>query len=111
MAKRKVNKSQLIREYHASNPTANHSDIARAITEMGFNASPALVNQALKGSTKAKTKVARKLPVAKASVSNDHGTVNVDQIILAADFCRACGGIENAIAALNAVKKIADKMR
>jgi hypothetical protein len=113
MAKKSVNKSELIREYFKSNPTAGPSDVARAVTEQGYPVSPAHVNQALRGIRK-KRKKGRGRPIGsknKSSVSlASSGKRAIDQLTLAADFCKACGGVDTAIGVLSSLKHIASKL-
>lgn len=112
MAKKKVNKSAMIREYYALNPSSGLTEIARAVTEQGFAVTPAHVNQALTGLRK-KTKKGRGRPLGstnKSSKSRATSSKAMDQLSLAADFCKACGGVDSAIGVLNSLKQIAAKL-
>jgi arginine repressor len=112
MAKKKVNKSALIREYFKNNPTAGLTEIARAISEQGHPVSPAHVNQALNGLRK-KRKKGRGRPIASASkraATSSSSNRAMDQLSLAAEFCKACGGVDIAIDVLNSLKQIASKL-
>ena len=53
------NKSQLIRDFAAANPTMKVSDIVKTLTEQGHKVYPAIVSQALRGSAGAKKPKAR----------------------------------------------------
>lgn len=112
MAKKKVNKSALIREYFKTNPTSGLTEIARAISEQGHPVSPAHVNQALNGLRK-KRKKGRGRPVGSANkrpATSSAGSKAMDQLSLAADFCKACGGVDIAINVLNSLKQIASRL-
>jgi hypothetical protein len=109
MAKRKVNKSDIIRDYFKANPEAGLTDIARAVTEQGYPVSPAHVNQALAG-LRTKRKKGRGRPAGSGKKSTSVSTKSMDQLSLAADFCKACGGVDSAISALQTLKLIASKI-
>lgn len=110
MAKRKVNKSLLIREYFKANPKAGLTEIARAITEQGHTVSPAHVNQAL-GGLRGKSKRGRGRPAGSTNrVAATTHSKSMDQLSLAAEFCKACGGVDSAISALQTLKSIASKI-
>lgn len=119
MAKKSVNKSELIREYFKSNPTAGLTDIACAISEQGYPVSPTHVSQALK-SMREKRKKGRGRPVGstnrrtaltrvKHDATGDRAISDraMQQLSLAAEFCKLCGGVDSAIDVLNKVKQIA----
>jgi hypothetical protein len=132
MAKRAINKSNLVREYAAEHPEARQVDIVKALKTKGHDVSQALVRQALLGpSKKGGTKKAADAPKAKRGRkpgSKNKSTIAaaaaaaavapvavaeidlVSQVLKAADFSKACGGIDAAVAALGALKKISEKM-
>lgn len=109
MAKRKVNKSDIIRDYFKANPDAGLTDIARAVTEQGYPVSPAHVNQALAG-LRTKRKKGRGRPAGSGKKATAVSAKSMDQLSLAADFCKACGGVDSAISALQTLKLIASKI-
>lgn len=110
MAKRKVNKSDIIRDYFKANPEAGLTDIARAVTEQGYPVSPAHVNQALAG-LRTKRKKGRGRPAGSGKKSvGAVSSKSMDQLSLAAEFCKACGGVDSAISALQTLKLIATKI-
>lgn len=127
MAKRKVNISKLIRDYKLSTPEATQSEIFKALTAQGHQLSRALVTQALKslerqanpgGSPKGKRKK-RRTKKNTATMSRSTAKTNriaaaaqtqVDRLVLAADFSRSVGGIENALEALNVLRRVASKL-
>lgn len=116
MAKKSVNKSALIREYFNSHPDAGLTEIARALTEQGHPVSPAHVNQAISGLRGGKRrKKGRGRPAGSKSKPKVAGEVAVsnksmNQLTLAADFCKACGGVDSAISTLQTLKLIASKI-
>lgn len=110
MAKRKVNKSDLIRDYFKSHPDAGLTEIARAITDMGHSVSPAHVNQALAGMRPKRRKKGRGRPAGSKNRVPAVSGRSADQISLAADFCKSCGGVDAAIATLQTLKLIASKI-
>lgn len=113
MARKNVNKSELIREYYKSNPNAGPTEIARAISEQGYPVSPAHVNQALSGMRKKRRRKGRGRPLGskgKRAASSPSSNRALDQLTLAADFCKACGGVDTAIGVLNSLKQIASKL-
>jgi hypothetical protein len=116
MAKRKINKSLVIREYAAANPEAGPSAIVKGLAEQGLKVSVALVSQALKNSSsepKKRGRPAKGTAKAKPNAASSKVAANfssVDHLLLAAEFSHKIGGIDAALDALNAVKKIAAKM-
>ncbi len=116
------NKSQIIRDYAAANPGLGPTQIAKALSEQGVKAYPALVIQALRGSKGAKSggakaapsKVAKKRgrPAKVKSVNAENKITSVpasDYSILkdTAEFVKKCGSPENAMEAIKVFKHIA----
>lgn len=121
MAKqKKVNKSQLIRDFLVQNPSASNAQIMEELGKQGQTITAALINQAKKhGGMKTKRRRRSKgrgkdqagKPVSvRVSAAGKGQPFPLDRMLLAADFSKACGGIDSAIAALNGLKKIADKL-
>lgn len=112
MAKRKVNKSELIREYFKSHPEAGLTEIARALTDQGHPVSPAHVNQALASVRSTRRKKGRGRPAGSKNRTTAPvaGSKSLDQLSLAADFVKAFGGVDSAISALQTLKLIASKI-
>jgi hypothetical protein len=121
MAKqKKVNKSQLIRDFLVQNPSASNAQIMEELGKQGQTITAALINQAKKhGGMKTKRRRrskgrgkadADKAVSVRVSAAGKGQPFPLDRMLLAADFSKACGGIDSAIAALNGLKKIADKL-
>lgn len=111
MAKRKVNKSQLIRDYFAEHPNEGPTQIARGVSAMGYAVGPAHVNQALGKLRKKRRKKGRGRPATTAATATKRtsraGAKGVDQLNLAAEFCKSCGGVDSAIEILQSLRSIA----
>jgi hypothetical protein len=95
MAKKKLNKSELIRTYAEENPTAKPKAIAEALTAAhGVPFKPQVVSQTLLMAKKA-GKLARK------STGIDSA-----KLLSAASFIRSVGGIANAKQAIDLLAKL-----
>jgi len=114
MAKRKVNKSQVIREYYSSHPDEGPTAIVKGLAEQGHNVSVALVSQALRNAAKEPKKRGRppkgSKPVAATQANKSAEFSSVDHLLLAAEYCNKVGSVDAAIEALQALKKIAAKI-
>ena len=114
MAKRKVNKSQVIRDYYAANPGVGPTAIVNGLKEQGYNVSVALVSQALKSMSKEPKKRGRPPKGGSGAVSSASPKAaemsSVDHLLLAAEYCSKVGSVDAAIDALHALKKIAAKI-
>ncbi|MCU0719887.1 MAG: hypothetical protein MUC83_09300 [Pirellula sp.] len=114
MAKRKVNKSQIIRDYFSANPSAGPTAIVRGLADQGYDVSVALVSQALRNVTSEPKKRGRPPKAGKASpavvASKAPESSSVDHLLLAAEYCNKVGSVDAAIDALQALKKIAAKI-
>ena len=107
--KSSVNKSQLIRDFVAANPTLGPTEIAKALAEQGHKIYPALVSQALRRSTgteKSKSKRGRK-PGTKNAVKATSTEFDLTNIKAAAAFVRASGGVDSALSSIKSFQKIA----
>lgn len=95
MAKRKVNKSQMVRDYLQANPEAKANDVVAALAEKGHKITANLVYY-LKGKSAAKKeRKKRVLRAAKATSSN--GTGGTDAISMIRDvraLAERAGGYE-----------------
>jgi hypothetical protein len=103
------NKSQLIRDFVAANPTLGPTEIAKALAEQGHKINPALVSQALRRSTgtgKSKAKRGRK-PGSKNVVKATSTEFDLTNIKAAAAFVRASGGVDSALSSIKSFQKIA----
>lgn len=125
MAKRKVNKSELIRDVLGENPSATNAEITAELAKQGHTITAALISQAKKhGGMKTKRKRSSKgrskgraagaasgrSTAGSGPTAGKSAALPLDRMLMAADFSKACGGIDSAIATLNGLKKIADKL-
>jgi hypothetical protein len=121
MAKTKVNKSELIREFFKAHPGASNGECILALGEQGYTVTAALINQAMKRSggkkagkarrgRKAKAKTAASPAAATRAPASKSSNLPLDRMLLAADFTKACGGIDSATEALQSLKRIAAKL-
>jgi hypothetical protein len=120
LAKKKTNKSQLIRDYLSSNPESSAAEIAKAL-----NVQPALVynvkrNLGMKGKGKrgrppksaAKKTQATKMASGSQSSTRNGAAANDFALVLeAARFIQSCGSSERAKEALEAAEEVAAAMR
>jgi hypothetical protein len=114
MAKRKVNKSQVIRDYHSANPSAGPTAIVRGLADQGYDVSVALVSQAIRNLSNEPKKRGRPPKSGKASAAvvsaKAPESSPIDHLLLAAEYCNKVGSVDAAIEALQALKKIAAKI-
>jgi hypothetical protein len=113
MAKTKVNKSKIIRDYYLEHPGAGPTEIANAITALGYSVGPAHVNQALKSLKQAgRKKNGRGRPAQPAAAIKKtmDSRQGMSQLKMASEFCQACGGVDAAIELLQDLKSIAAKL-
>lgn len=117
MAKSKVNRSQLIRDYKAKNPTLKPQALSDLIKkEAGLSLAPNYISMILsnarkkgtigkrgrpKGSTKAATEAKVSAPVAA-------GSVNLEKLLLVKKFVSQMGSVEKAKAAMSAYAALVD---
>jgi hypothetical protein len=106
MAKRKVNKSKAIRAYLDEHPDAGPKEVGTALKKKGITVQPALVSNvkaALRrksGGTTLSLNGRRRGRPAKATM------VNVNDLLLAREFCQRLGGIDQARHAIEALAKL-----
>jgi hypothetical protein len=107
------NKSQLIRDFAAANPTMKVSDIVKTLTEQGHKVYPAIVSQALRGSAGAKKPKAKRgrKPGTKNAVKTTSTELNLTNIKAAAAFVKATGGVDAAITSIKSFEKIAELLK
>jgi hypothetical protein len=95
MAKRKVNKTALVRDYLTKHPNAGPSKVAQAFKEYKISASyVSNIKSKLKNRT-------RQRPSTRTAYASADGNV-----IAAAGFIKRCGGIDEALEALDIVQKV-----
>ena len=114
------NKSQAIRDYYAANPNAKPKEISAELKKAGVDVTPAFIStirstsmgkkkKTTKTSTakaapaKVASKKATPAPAAKSGVS-----VSIESLLKAKSMVKELGGIDNAIATLSALKRLAD---
>jgi len=115
------NKSQAIRDYYGAHPDAKPKDIAVELKKMGIDVTPAFISTirsttmggakkkktTKSASTKTPAKVVQKRGP-KPKGSSPSAPVSIDSLIKAKSLVKDLGGIDNAIATLTALKRLAD---
>ncbi len=95
VAKRKINKTQLVRDYFDQHPDAGPSEVAEALKK--HRISPAYVSNI-------KFKIRHGINGSGAS----NGGSSPEAVLAAARFIRICGGLDNARKALRAAGEVAE---
>jgi hypothetical protein len=110
--KRRVNKSQKVRDYLAEHPEAGPTDVATALKQ--YKVSPALVSS-IKGKSGTKRPKRRKARAAKRAIrgrrGRPRGTSQVEPIVAAAELIRISGGLDEAKAVVETAGRIASVLR
>lgn len=99
------NKSQVIREFKAANPSATPMEIAEALNKTGLSVSPQFISTVLSNARKKGGKVGKRgrkpgRPTAKAPVDD------LQHLIQAKKLVDQLGGIDAARAAINALAQL-----
>jgi hypothetical protein len=118
------NKSQAIREYYEAHPDAKPKAVVEALAAKGVVVTPAFVSTikstsinkgpkpaAAKGKRGPKPGASVKAPkvaAAKPAAAKSTGGVSIDTLIKAKSLVKELGGIESAMSALAALKRLAD---
>jgi hypothetical protein len=116
------NKSQAIRDYYAANPDAKPKAVVEALAAKGVVVTPAFVStikstsinkspKTAKGKRGPKPGASVKAPKAaavKPAAAKSGGAVSLDTLIKAKGLVKELGGIESAMNALAALKRLAD---
>jgi hypothetical protein len=105
------NKSQIIRDFAAANPNMRPSEIVKTLNEQGHKVYPAIVAQALRGTTtKKKRKSAKRgrKPAASKATKTTAAEFDLNQIKAAAAFVKSQGSVGAAIESIKSFQKIAD---
>jgi hypothetical protein len=116
------NKSQAIREYYEAHPDAKPKAVVEALAAKGVVVTPAFVSTIKstsinKGPKPAKGKrgpkpgasvKAPKVAAAKPAAAKSTGGVSIDTLIKAKSLVKELGGIESAMSALAALKRLSD---
>ena len=106
VAKKPVNKSQVIRDYAAKHPKAGPTEITRELAKQGVKVSPPLVSNVLGAAKRKKSKrrVAKKGPGRPAAVASDK--VSLDALVNTSKFVEQVGGVDEAKALIKAIEKL-----
>jgi hypothetical protein len=106
MAKRKVNKSEAIREYLTDRPDAGPKEVGTALKKKGIAVQPALVSN-VKAALRRKTDGdGLRLNGRRRGRPGRASMVNVNDLLLARDFCQRIGGLGPARQAIEALSKL-----
>jgi hypothetical protein len=96
MARRRVNKSELVRQYLTKHPDAGPTEVAIALKN--HKIPPAYVSNI-------KFQMSRRAERASA-----RGAMGGDTVVAAARFIKACGGVEQARKALDTAQKVVQEL-
>lgn len=111
-------KSQEIRDYYAANPDAKPRQVVEALAEKGISVSPAFVSTIKSTSAKksprgrASTRSVKGAPRGRrpkaVSVKAASAELSIESLIKAKSLATSLGGVDNALAALTALKRLGD---
>jgi hypothetical protein len=101
MAKKKVNKAQLIKDAMAASPKASPAEIAKSLKKHGITA--AYVSN-VKSTASPKKKKKRGRPAAKKSTTSDK--LSLGALVKAKKLADELGGVDKAKSLLDAVAKL-----
>jgi hypothetical protein len=116
------NKSQAIRDYYKAHPEAKPKAVVEALAAQGVVVTPAFVSTIKSTSINKSPKPAKgkrgpkpgasvkapKFAASKPVAAKSNGGVSIDTLIKAKGLVKELGGIENAMSALAALKRLAD---
>lgn len=116
------NKSQAIRDYYAANPDAKPKAVVEALAAKGVVVTPAFVStikstsinkspktaKAKRGPKPGASVKAAKVAAAKPAAVKATSGVSIDSLIKAKSLVKELGGIDSAMSALAALKRLAD---
>jgi hypothetical protein len=111
------NKSQAIRDYYAAHPNAKPKEISAELKKAGVDVTPAFISTIRstsmgKKKKTTKTSSAKSAPAkaasAKSAPAKGGATVSIEGLLKAKNMVKELGGIDNAIATLSALKRLAD---
>jgi hypothetical protein len=97
MARTKTNKSAAIRQVFQENPTASVSQVVETLAGQKIKVSPQLVSN-VKSRGEAKPKRRKGRP--------PKATLSVNQLMAAAEFVKAIGGLDRAATALETLNRL-----
>jgi hypothetical protein len=95
MAKRNLNKTQLVKDYFAKHPDAGPSQVAEALKK--YEISPAYVSN-----------IKFKIRHGIGGTGSSTGGASPESVLAAARFIRVCGGLDHARKALRAAGEVAE---
>ncbi len=105
MAKRKVNKAAIVRDYLAKHPNTGPLEVAEALKAHKIEAVYVTdVKMKLKRRTRNKLQQRQRSSTRMAYTSSE------ENIIVAAEFIRSCGGIDEALEAFEIAQKVAQTL-
>jgi hypothetical protein len=109
MAKRKINKSEKVRDYLAEHPDAGPTDVANALKRYGISVAlvSAIKSKGKTGGPKRRKAKAMKRRSLRGRKAPRRRTGRVEPVVAAAELIRACGGVDEAKVALDAAGQIA----
>ena len=111
--KKSVNKSQLIRDFAAANPTLGQSQIVKALCEQGHKVYAAIVAQALRGTSsdkKSTSKRGRK-PGSKNKAKTPSTNLDLATIKAVAAFVKSQGSVEAALNSIQQYQMLAELLK
>ena len=103
MAKKKVNKSQAIRDCCAANPDAGPTEVAAALKKQKIIVTPAMVST-VKTASKKKRRGRKKAARGAKKATGD--AIALSSLLAAKKMAEQLGGVEKAQAALAALAKL-----
>ncbi|MFK7769372.1 MAG: hypothetical protein AB8B55_19270 [Mariniblastus sp.] len=102
MAKRKVNKSQAIRDYVTANPGSSAKEVVAALAKMKITVSAPTV-----ATVKSKSGLAKSRKNGAMSYKKTNGElVSVDVLMEAKKLCAIAGSVESAVQAIHTIGKL-----
>jgi hypothetical protein len=113
MAKRKINKSQKVRDYLAEHPDAGPTAVANALKRYGVSVAlvSAIKSKGKTGGRKRRKAKATKRRSVRGWRAAGRRTGRAEPVVAAAELIRVCGGVDEAKAALDAAGRVASVLR
>jgi hypothetical protein len=109
MAKRvkRGQRSQAIRDYLSTHPSAGPKDVIAALKEQGVSVTVGLVSNVKYGGKKKKSRRGRAMTVRAAARRTRTGSLSVDQLLEVKRFANSIGGAEQLCQALAMLEQLA----
>ena len=113
MAKRKINKSQKVRDYLAEHPDAGPTAVANALKRYGVSVTlvSAIKSKGQTGGRKRRTAKAARRRAVRGRRTRARPTSRMEPVVAAAELIRVCGGVDEAKTALDAAGQVASVLR